>query len=90
MDVHVILAQQTMAHYQGGTLRISIALLTQLITTFHTSFDALVNDTPLPAKKKPGPASKLEQQMHSVKQLPRTKQKMITEMLDALIHQQAS
>lgn len=84
------IAQQTLAHYEGGSLRISIALLTQLIATLNTSFEALVSDTSAAAKKKRGPASKLEQQIDQVKQMPRTKQKFVTDMIDTVIQQQAS
>lgn len=40
------------------------------------------------APMKRGPKSKLEQQIEQVSQMPRSKQKFISEMLDALISQQ--
>ena len=39
------------------------------------------------AKKKRGPASKLEQQVAQIRQLPRTKQKFVSEMLDTVLQQ---
>jgi len=39
---------------------------------------------------KPGPASVLQRQIEQVGLMPRTKQKFITEMLDALIKQQSA
>jgi hypothetical protein len=38
-------------------------------------------------KKKRGPASKLQQQIDQVRQLPRAKQRLVSEMLDAVIQQ---
>jgi peptide deformylase len=40
------------------------------------------------SKGKRGPKSKLEQQIEHVHQLPRTKQKFISEMLETMIQQQ--
>ena len=82
------IAQQTMAHYEGGSLRISIALLTMLMDKLHISFDELIESPDQAAKKKRGPASKLERQIEQVRELPRTKQKFVIEMIDTVIQQQ--
>ena len=81
------IAQQTMAHYEGGSLRIAVALLKELTRLLDVSFEELIGE-PSPAhKKKRGPHSKLEQQMLKIQQLPRTKQKFVMEMLDTVIQQ---
>ncbi|ACT06766.1 MULTISPECIES: helix-turn-helix domain-containing protein [Dickeya] len=78
------IAQQTMAHYEGGRLKVSASLLPQLATILNLSLDELLG---LPARRtaKRGPASRLEQQIQIISQLPKTKQKFVTEMLDNVI-----
>ena len=80
-------AQQTMAHYEGGSLRIAVALLKPLARALDVSFEELI-DEPMPdVKKKRGPSSKLQQQIQEVQKLPRTKQKFVIEMIDTVIQQ---
>jgi transcriptional regulator with XRE-family HTH domain len=81
------IAQQTLAHYEGGRLRIAVAMLSTLADALSVSVEELINDTPA-AKKKRGPASTLQRQMEQIGRMPRAKQKFITEMLEALIKQQ--
>ena len=86
---HFGIAQQTMAHYEGGTLRIAVALLKSLAQVLQVSVEQLV-DEKMPAKSKRGPTSKLQRQVEQVRLMPRTKQKFISDMLEALITQQQS
>lgn len=84
------ISQQTLAHYEVGRLRIAISTLVPLSEILHSSVDELVNGQPA-AKEggKRGPASKLQRQMEQVRQLPRTKQQFVMEMLDTVIQQAA-
>ena len=84
------IAQQTMAHYEGGSLRIAVALLKKLSLILNVTFEELVDEPISGIKNKRGPASKLQQQIDKIRLMPRARQKFITEMLDALIQQQAS
>ena len=81
------IAQQTLAHYEGGSLRISVVLLQQVIQVLDVSFEELVGEPTTKAAKKRGPSSKLQQQIEKVQQLPRSKQKFVSEMLDTVIRQ---
>ncbi len=81
------IAQQTMAHYEGGSLRIAVALLKPVSEALEVSVENLLNETPIETKKKPGPSSKLQQQIEKIQRLPRTKQKFVMEMLDTVIQQ---
>lgn len=83
------IAQQTMAHYEGGRLRIPVSLLAALAEAVAVSVEELVHATPKTRKKR-GPASTLQRQIEQIGMMPRAKQKFITEMLDALIKQQAA
>lgn len=78
------IAQQTMAHYEGGRLKVSASLLPQLARILNLSLDELLG---LPARhtQKRGPTSRLEQQIEAIRQMPMTKQKFVTEMLDNVI-----
>ena len=77
-------AQQTMAHYEGGRLKVSASLLPQLAQILNLSLDELLG---LPTRRtaKRGPTSRLEQQIEAIRQMPMTKQKFVTEMLDNVI-----
>ncbi len=81
------IAQQTMAHYEGGNLRIAVSMLAPLADALSVSIQDLIGEAPT-TKKKRGPTSALQRQIEQIGLMPRTKQKFITEMLDALIKQQ--
>ncbi|WP_338634857.1 helix-turn-helix transcriptional regulator [Erwinia persicina] len=78
------IAQQTMAHYEGGRLKVSASLLPPLAQILNLSLDELLG---LPTRRtaKRGPASRLEQQIDAIRQMPMTKQKFVSEMLDNVI-----
>ncbi|MET1257330.1 helix-turn-helix domain-containing protein [Aliikangiella maris] len=82
------ISQQTMAHYEGGRLRIAVSTLLPLAKELEVSIEELVGEVTT-AKKKRGPTSKLEQQVAQIQQLPRAKQRFVMEMLDAVIQQQS-
>ena len=81
------IAQQTVAHYEGGRLRIAVALLPALTKTLEITVEELLEEAPKAAKSKRGPASTLEKQIEQISQLPRAKQKFVMEMLDTVIQQ---
>ncbi len=83
-------AQQTMAHYEGGRLRMPVALLPTLATLLAVSVEEIVGDAKSAVKGKRGPTPRLQRQVELIGQLPRAKQKFVMEMLDVIIQQQAS
>jgi transcriptional regulator with XRE-family HTH domain len=84
------ISQQTLAHYEGGVLRIAIATLVTVAKTLNTPIEVLIGEEDKAAKKKRGPASRLQQQMEEIGAMPRSKQKFVMEMLDTVIQQSAS
>ncbi|CCP05019.1 Putative HTH-type transcriptional regulatory protein [Erwinia amylovora Ea644] len=78
------IAQQTMAHYEGGRLKVSASLLPQLAQILNLSLDELLG---LPTRRtaRRGPSSRLEQQIDVIRQMPMTRQKFVSEMLDNVI-----
>lgn len=83
-------AQQTLAHYETGRLRIAVAALLPLAETLEVSVEDLLEDQPANDKCKRRPVSKLQRQIEQVSQLPRAKQRFVMDMLATLIQQQAS
>jgi transcriptional regulator with XRE-family HTH domain len=83
------IAQQTMAHYEGGVSRIAVETLAQLAQTLQTTVEDLIGT---PAKRrtaKRGPAPKIQQQLEQIGRLPAAKQRAIAQMLDAMLQQSA-
>lgn len=79
------IAQQTMAHYEGGRLKISVALLPQLAQILNLTLDELLGLLTAKRAGKRSPTSRLEQQIEIINQLPKTKQKFVSQMLDTVI-----
>lgn len=79
------IAQQTMAHYEGGSLRVAVALLPSLSTILGMSLEELVGIQSKPNKR--GPAPKLQQQLEQLSLLPKAKQRFVSEMIDSVLAQ---
>ena len=79
------IAQQTLANYEGGHLRLPASMLPVLAQIFGMSPDEMLGyEKP---RSKRGPSSRLQQQVERISQLPKTKQHVVMEMLDAFIAQ---
>lgn len=81
------IAQQTVAHYEGGRLRIAVALLPTLTQALEITVEELLEETPKAAQCKRRPVSALDKQIERINQLPRAKQKAVLAMLDTVIQQ---
>jgi len=80
------IAQQTLAHYEGGRVRLTIDTLLDLAHELNTGVAELIGESSnLPIK--PGPASRLQQQAARISQLPRSKQKLACDLLDTVLAQ---
>ncbi len=84
------IAQQTLAHYEVGRARIAADLLPVLAETVELSLDDVLIGEPAarPAGTR-GPASRLQQQIVAIGQLPKAKQKFVVEMIDTVLAQHA-
>jgi transcriptional regulator with XRE-family HTH domain len=80
------IAQQTLAHYEGGKLRVAVALLPPLAQTLGVSVEELVG-TPSKRAGKRGPTPKLQQQIERLSDLPQAKQRLVMEMLEGVLMQ---
>ncbi len=85
------IAQQTLAHYEGGKLRLPISLLPALANALDTTVEVLIGQPKVKSTgtAKRGPTSKLEQQVQQIAQLPRTQQRFVSQMLDTILAQAA-
>lgn len=81
------IAQQTMAHYEGGVSRIAVETLSQLAVALDTTVEDLIGTPIRRGTGKRGPAPKLQQQLERLHALPKAKQRMVSEVLDSLLAQ---
>ncbi|MGH7239433.1 MAG: helix-turn-helix domain-containing protein [Candidatus Saccharimonadales bacterium] len=84
-------AQQTMAHYEGGVARIAVESLRTLAHTLDVSMEELVGDadprrTPQRSARR-GPTPRIQRQLEQVRQLPKIKQQAIMQVLDSVLAQ---
>jgi len=77
-------SQQQIASYEAGRVKIPVSALAKLALVLATQVDEIIG---LKKVSHRGPSSKLQQQINIVRNLPRSKQRLISEMLDALIQQ---
>lgn len=79
------IAQQTLAHYESGRLRLPASMLPTLAQMLALTVDELLGqDKP---KGKRGPTPRLQQQIDRISHLPKTKQAFVMEMLEMVIAQ---
>lgn len=81
------IAQQTLAHYEVGRLRVAAALLAPISDALDWSIEELLGKAAKASKR--GPAPKFQEQIERIATLPRSKQRMLFNMLDAAINDHA-
>lgn len=69
----------------GGRRRIQISILPAVAKLLSVSLEGLLAEETGHTRRKRGPTSRLEQQIEIISQLPKIKQKFVTEMLDNAI-----
>ena len=80
-------SQQTVNSYEVARRRIPASALPELAELFRISIDELLGNQPKKIGGKRGPASKLQQQIERLNQLPRSKQRFVIEMIDTVLQQ---
>lgn len=81
------IAQQTLAHYEGGTVRIGIATLTEVASALSVPIETLLATPATKVAGKRGPAPKIQQQLERVAALPKSEQRVIAKVLDSMLAQ---
>ncbi|MFP1734458.1 helix-turn-helix domain-containing protein [Lonsdalea quercina] len=79
--------QQAVQSWEAGKRRIQIPILPAVAKILLVSLEGLLGEEAENASRKRGRASSLEQQLQVISQLPRNRQKLVSEMLDAVITQ---
>jgi len=78
------IAQQTYAQYESGIRRIPASMLPPLAQRLSLTVEELLG-VRSHSRTKPGPANKFERQIERMRALPRAKQQLILDMLDAFL-----
>lgn len=73
--------------WEAGRRRIQIPILPAVVKILSVSLERLLGEEGENVPRKRGPTSRLEQQIQIISQLPKSKQKLASEMLDAVITQ---
>ncbi|MBM6446864.1 hypothetical protein ACX3YC_16370 [Pseudomonas mohnii] len=73
--------------YESGKRRIQVAALPELARLLSTTLEELFGQQQETTVRKRGPAPKWQQQLEAIDQLPKSQQKFVAQMLDALIAQ---
>jgi transcriptional regulator with XRE-family HTH domain len=80
------IAQQTLAHYEVGRLRMPVSLLPKLAELFGVPGDELLGLNGSRAGKR-GPTPLLQKQIERLNRLPKAQQKIVLKMLDGVLSQ---
>lgn len=80
-------SQQAVQSWEAGRRRIQISILPSVAKILSVSLEGLLGEEAENTPRKRGPASRLEQQIQMISQLPKSKQKFVSEMLDTVIAQ---
>lgn len=83
------IAQQTLAHYEVGRLRVAAPMLPGLAQLLGTTIEALIGQSAPRAANKRGPAPRLQQQLERLSALPKPKQRAVMEVLESMLAQAA-
>jgi len=78
-------SQQQIASYEAGRVKIPISSLPKLSMVLAAPVEEIIG---IEKPSRRGPASRLQQQVALIGELPRAKQKFIMEMLEAVIRQE--
>jgi transcriptional regulator with XRE-family HTH domain len=81
-------SQQTITAYEVGQRRIQVSALPVIARALQASIEELIGEDGKRTGKR-GPASKLQQQLDQVSQLPGAQQKFVSAMLDIVLQQAA-
>ena len=83
------IAQQTLAHFEGGRLRLPASLLPALAQELQLPLEALLGrPSTAKAAAKRGPAPKLAQHMERISARPKTQQKFVMQIIETVLAQQ--
>jgi transcriptional regulator with XRE-family HTH domain len=77
--------QQQIASFEIGRRRIPVSALPLLAKALHASIEELIGTQDKHGAGKRGPTPKLQQQLERLAQLPKARQRVVSEVLDSLL-----
>jgi transcriptional regulator with XRE-family HTH domain len=80
-------SQQAVQAYEAGSRSIQVTTLARMAKALFASVEELFGHSSEAGSRKRGPAPKWHQRLEAIDQLPNSQQKVIVQMLDALIAQ---
>ncbi len=81
--------QQQIASFEIGRRRIPVSNLPLLAKALDVSIEALIGGSTKAASKR-GPAPKLQQQLEQLSRLPKTQQRLVSQLIDTVLQQHGS
>lgn len=81
-------SQQTVNAYEMGHRRVPVSMLPVLARTLSVSVEELIAAPQSAAARKRRPAPKLAQHMERIRQLPKTQQRFVIQVLESVLAQQ--
>ena len=78
-------SQQTVTSFEKGRRRVPVSLLPELAHVLDVSIEELIGAASAKSASRRGPTSKIQRQMEEIRLLPRSKQKFVSAMLDAVL-----
>ena len=86
------ISQPQLAFYEVGKRRVPVSMLPRLARLLNTSVEMLLDEAeatqPLvQSRSRRGPPSRLEQQLERITHLPKARQRMMSEVIDAMLAQ---
>ena len=83
------IAQQTLAHYEGGRLRLPASLLPALAQELQLPVEDLLGQrSAAKARAKRGPVPALARHMQRISELPKTQQRFVIQMIETVLARQ--
>ena len=86
LAIELGMTRARIAYYERASLNPSLEVVEKIADFFGVTVGELLNDTSRNAKK-PGPPSQFAKLAERLEQLPRTKQKLVAEMLEGVLRQ---
>ena len=78
-------SQQQVVSFEKGRRKVPVSALPKLSAALGVSIEDLIDVNAKPGKR--GPTPKIQRQLEQLQQLPRSKQRFVTEMLDTVLQQ---
>lgn len=79
------IAQQTMAHYEGGKVRIAAATLPTIAQALGIEISTLIGNATTHGRGKRGPKPRIQQQLEQLSKLPKAKQRAVEQILESVL-----